>query len=103
MGKFYYIGCETFEIPIQKTSMVSNFQSERTHITRFGLVYIVNFGLGLNKVSKSGYQKVVSIIDSDNRNPLKRTSYSTCCIMQDGKNNDALFVREFYFDGCDIC
>ena len=105
-GVDYKISSIKDQLSIRTTSYISNTISNRTHITRVGWVYAVNFGVCLNtfrsSVSTPTMVKIIEITDSESVIKIARIAYSTCVIMNNGKNQGTDCVRECYFDGTGV-
>ena len=102
-GVDYKIASIKDEIDIKTTNAVLHMISNRTHITRVGWVYAVNFGVCLNpfksSVSTPTNVKIIEITEPESSIKIARIAYSTCTIMNNGKNQGTDCVRECYFDG----
>lgn len=105
-GVDYKISSVKDQINIKTTNAVADMISDRTHITRVGWVYAVNFGVNLNRftssVSTPTMVKIIEVSDPESAIKIARIAYSTCTIMNNGKNQGTDCVRECYFDGTGV-
>lgn len=97
----YKISSVKNQINIKTTSAVANVITDRTHITRVGWVYAINFGVNLNRFtsseSKPTMVKIIEVSDPESAIKIARIAYTTCTIMNNGKNQGTDCVRECYF------